>query len=174
MEEHIFTCKECGSYYLRVIKRASEVGIYEQELECECGEAGANPAAERKLNIIDTFETWGYLSEDHTWEFDGPVELLDSEENELDLWVYCQDCYENASSEDWETADEEGWGDEGSIEHYVRCDGCEREIEFGWSHENGGDRIWPVECADFNPLKCFPEPRYEENWAKEGWLRPID
>jgi hypothetical protein len=62
--------------------------------------------------------------------------------------------------------------DEESHEWYVRCEGCDREISFGWSHPDRGGRIWPSECSDFNPWKCWPEPRYWEEWGKRGWLRP--
>ena len=56
---------------------------------------------------------------------------------------------------------------------YVRCGGCRREIEFGWSHPERAGRIWPAECSDFNPWKGVPEPRFTESWHKKGWLRPI-
>jgi hypothetical protein len=79
----------------------------------------------------------------------------------------------------WDLADEdhdenteyEVEEDPNSFEFWVRCEGCDRDIEFGWSHEDRGGRIWPAECSDFNPWNCFPEPRYEEAWARRGWVR---
>jgi hypothetical protein len=56
--------------------------------------------------------------------------------------------------------------------HVIHCAECDREIEFGWSHPDRGGRIWPAECADFNPWKCWPEPRYTEPWLAKGWIRP--
>ena len=52
------------------------------------------------------------------------------------------------------------------------CDGFNREIEFGLSHPDRKGRIWPAECEDFIPLKCFPEPRFKESWAKRNWIQP--
>jgi hypothetical protein len=58
----------------------------------------------------------------------------------------------------------------------IRCFQCDHEAEFGWSHppRRGGlgGRIWPCKSADFNPLKCFPEPRFVKEWGRRGWLRP--
>ena len=94
--------------------------------------------------------------------------------------------------EEWDDPEEVDYGREGSIEideenetedtaiddksheYYVACMGCDREIEFGWSHRDRGGRIWPSECIDFNPWLCWPEPRYREKWAKKKWLRPTN
>ena len=61
---------------------------------------------------------------------------------------------------------------EDSHEFHVCCNGCNREIEFGWSHPDRGGRIWPAECSDFNPWKCWAESRYIEKWKDKDWLRP--
>lgn len=60
----------------------------------------------------------------------------------------------------------------GPWRRYLRCDDCDREIEFGWSHPNRGGRIWPVEASCFNPWKSWPEPRYRKSWQRKGWLHP--
>jgi hypothetical protein len=49
---------------------------------------------------------------------------------------------------------------------FVRCSGCDREIAFGWSHEDRGGRIWPVEATCFNPRKSVPEARYRKVWPR--------
>ena len=58
--------------------------------------------------------------------------------------------------------------DDCKMEFYVHCDGCDREIEFGWSHPDRGGRIWPVECEGFNPWKSWPDPRFKESWTKKN------
>ncbi len=82
-----------------------------------------------------------------------------------------------SGEEDAASAEDEGEPDRVEVdpdshEFFVRCEGCDREIEFGWSHPNRGGRFWPSECTDFNPWRCWPEPRYRDVWAKKGWLRP--
>ena len=67
---------------------------------------------------------------------------------------------------------EESDDDDSDIAFYVHCDGCDREIEFEWSHPDRGSRIWPVECEGFNSWKSWPETRYKEKWAKKNWIRP--
>jgi hypothetical protein len=85
--------------------------------------------------------------------------------------VYCDECLERADDLSWESH-EDGEPDIDDEQFYVRCAGCERNIEFGWSHPDRGGRIWPAECADFNLWKSWPEPRYSETWAAKNWLRP--
>jgi hypothetical protein len=171
-EEHMFTCKECGAHNLRVVWQYETVTNYTQNLECECGKGEDDLAATREIEIRKIHEAWGYLDENHRWS-EEEEEEIDSEEEEVNFEVFCSECFEEASSDDWETTDPEVEVDQESYEFYVRCDGCEREIEFGWSHPDRGGRIWTAEDTDFNPWKSWPEPRYRENWAKKGWLRPI-
>ena len=99
-------------------------------------------------------------------------EEIEKIEEEGDYEVQCYNCLNSASDEDWVV--EIGYSDidEESMECYVRCAGCNREIEFGWSHPERGGRIWPVECSDFNPWKSWPKPRYREKWLERGWIRP--
>jgi hypothetical protein len=59
----------------------------------------------------------------------------------------------------------------GPRRYFVRCQACEREIEFGWSHPDLGGRIWPAEASCFNPGLSVPEKRYRQAWRKKGWLR---
>jgi hypothetical protein len=67
--------------------------------------------------------------------------------------------------EDWETERDTSRGSEwlGAWRYYVRCQRCDREIPFGWSHEDRGGRIWPADAACFNPRRCWPEPRYRRS-----------
>jgi hypothetical protein len=99
-------------------------------------------------------------------------EKVDSWDEEIGFEVECPKCQEEAKEWDWVTKIESPEIDEDSEEFYVRCSGCDREIEFGWSHPGRGGRIWPAECSDFNPWKCWPEPRYRYKWLERGWIRP--
>ncbi len=141
-EEHVFTCKDCGSHELSVEHFYT---VNQGRCRIEYVEIG--------LLEIDR-------EMDHHVEWDNPEEV-DRDCDEPD--------YDDPDDEEEEEAG--GEIDDDSHEFYVRFWGCRREIEFGWSHPEGG-RIWPSECSDFNPWKCFPEPRYRESWAKKGWLRP--
>lgn len=98
---------------------------------------------------------WGSLDDYHQWEYD-EGELIERET-------------------DWEIEGSFPEGEEldlDSVEFFVNCADCDREIEFGWSHPDRMGRIWPAECSDFNPWKSWPEPRYRENWKNKNWLRP--
>jgi len=119
----------------------------------------------------DLYEQRSQLDEDH--HFGGlpvteVVERGDVVKDESE--INCQLCYESASESDWRV--EDGETKDGGGEFFVNCGGCNREIEFGWSHPDRGGRIWPVESSDFNPWKSWPEPRYKESWRAKGWLRP--
>lgn len=168
--EEIFTCKECESHSLRVVWLGERKTNHHEELACECEGGEGGIAAVRVSEKTETLEGWGYLDVNHRWGTE-KEEIINSEEEEIIFDVFCSDCLEEASQDDWEVTDEESENDD--IEFYVYCDECEREIEFGWSHQNQGGRIWPAECIDFNPWKSFPELRYKESWAKKGWLKPL-
>ncbi len=143
-EEYLFTCKDCGSHDLEFEH------IYE--------------VIQGRCTI--TYSETGWEEIDSEW--DHRFENLDRPE-EVDR-VYDEPDYDDPDDEEEEEADAEI--DDDSHEFYVRCEGCRREIEFGWSHPDRGGRFWPSECSDFNPWRCWPEPRYREEWAKKGWLRP--
>lgn len=171
--EYLFTCNKCGNHELIVVHDYTMTKYFIRTLYCDCGDSEDNIAAKEKSHVKTAYTNWGELEDDHRWEED-EMEELEIIENEIDSHkVYCQKCFDNASSNDWEF-DEESDYDEDSHEHFVRCDGCKREVEFGWSHppETGGGRIWPSECKDFNPWRCFPNPKYKESWAKKNWIRP--
>jgi hypothetical protein len=167
----MFTCKDCGSHELNVILYCDRKFYCKEELECfdNCSNYG-ELAAIKEYQRIDSYECWGPLDEDHhfTQEEENIVETLREDEN---FQIFCNCCYETADPRQWNFY-EESDDDDYENEFYVHCGDCDREIEFGWSHPDRGGRIWPVECEDFNPWKCWPEPRYRENWAKKNWIRP--
>ncbi len=136
MARHLFTCHTCGSHNL-VVEHTYTVA--------------------HGPHLTTIFE-WGPLDDDHHWEY------IDEEKpEEWDDW----DILSDEDREAWQEWD--GRGDaptepevlEDSHEFYVRCEGCNREIPFGWSHPDRGGRIWPVECADFVPGRAWMEERYQ-------------
>lgn len=104
----------------------------------------------------ESWQEWGPLDDDHHWTY---------EEQELIEELPEDDSEPTEGRED----------DPDSHEFFVNCTNsdCDREIEFGWSHPDRGGRIWPAECTDFTPWKCWPEPRYRESWKAKNWLRPV-
>ncbi|MGB8215399.1 MAG: hypothetical protein WCE68_17755, partial [Anaerolineales bacterium] len=60
--------------------------------------------------------------------------------------------------------------DRESDEFFVNCDNCDREIEFGWSQPDRRGLILPVEFSDFDPSKCWPDPKYLDIWQQRGWV----
>lgn len=171
-DEYLFTCKECGSHELKVVCRYKVDEEYNNILPCTCGGENDGLAAEQTIYVTIDYEDYGYLDEDHRWEVEYEREELDRCRYDEEPDVYCQECFENYCEDYYlESLDEEDVINE-STEFWVYCSGCQKEIEFGWSHPYRGGRIWPSECVDFNPWKCWPEPRYQESWRKKNWLRP--
>ncbi len=119
-----------------------------------CGNHGLIVTHEYTLDYGQYHEywrEWGPLDNDHHWEYD------DSEKTDDEFLTWDEDV-----SDEPETIDHE---------FFVNCEGCDREVEFGWSHPDRAGRIWPAECTDFNPWLCWPEPRYKDSWQTKNWLR---
>lgn len=171
MEEELlsFKCKDCGSTELYVEHEYIVTEEVVDTLECTCDE-GHEFAAQRIRHIMTPYLDTMTLEDDHHMGSVEESEKLDENEEEIDYQVQCPNCLEEAREQDWSTEVESLGIDED--EFYVRCGGCGREIEFGWSHPDRGGRIWPAESSDFNPWKSWPEPRYYEKWLERGWIRP--
>jgi hypothetical protein len=171
MVEFFFTCTECADHDLRVVRAYMVTTHYEMTLRCVCGEAPDDIAARKRGHVRALYQDWGWLNDAHRvdWEERGvKTETLHDEDA---CAVVCRTCTERAEEEAWHSV-YDGALDEESRDWYLFCGGCDREIAFGWSHPDRGGRLWPVECTDFDPWKCWPEPRYIEAWAAKGWLRP--
>ena len=164
-----FTCKECGSKKIIVEEKSVAKYHHVKELACTCGENSV--AAKQKYHYSVECRTISELDEEHHFEVIETEEIENDDIENDDEEIFCAKCYSNADESDWEQTDDEVCEikDDG---FWVRCAKCKREIQFGWSHPDRGGRIWPVECNDFNPWKCWPEPRYKEQWKKNGWIRP--
>jgi DNA-directed RNA polymerase subunit M/transcription elongation factor TFIIS len=170
----LFTCKKCGShelYFEQFYNYTTEIVEW-----LPCGSTD-EPAVEITVIITGSTREYGDMDLDPgSNDFHRVVNVKsepggDEPEREIvDTIVRCEKCYEEADESDWETEQQgEPEGIEETNECYVKCVGCDREIEFGWSHPDHGGRVWPSECRDFNPWKSWPEPRYVESWrARAG------
>ena len=145
---------------------------------CTCNEGDNGLSYERTYVLYTPYAEYYYLDESHHFNdkasdygYDFEKDLEEPEEETIEENIYCEDCFNPAQECDVDEDQLEDYEIE-DVEFFVVCADCEREIEFGWSHPDRGGRIWPAECTDFNPWKCWPEPRYIESWKKKGWLRP--
>lgn len=173
VEEACFKCKDCGCERLDVVSYYQRTENITRYVECTCGHTD-EPAAICTAHITTVRKKEYAFTETHHFheESDDEIERLENEEDSV--VINCSKCHGEAEEADWE--DEEVTPDDiedETTEFEVICAECSREIEFGWSHENRGGRIWPSECDDFNPWKCFPEPKFEKSWHEKGWLRPL-
>jgi hypothetical protein len=171
--EHLYTCESCGVHELYVHHEFDDEKQITETLSCEC-DNGLDAAATRTLHLVRRHTQDGTLKEDHrvVWD-EGDFEL---ETEQIELNIECTECSEDEANTEWEEEDEDTEEFQEIAEDQlweVRCASCDHEIEFGWSHQNRGGRIWPCEAADFNPWKSFPEERFTELWQKRGWLRPL-
>jgi len=156
-EEWSFKCKECGATELYVEEEYATRDELVDSLPCTC-EQQYEFAAQRTHFVITTCCDKMPLNPDHRMGEVEESEELEQVEEEGDYEAQCSECVENAEEEYWQRDVEPLAVDEDSREFYVRCVGCDREIQFGWSHPDRGGRIWPAECSDFNPWKSWPEP----------------
>ena len=169
-KEFHFTCENCGGDGLEVSREYIEVAQLESLLPCRCG--SADYAAQHTWATYNRCQQSGLLDEDHRFQLDTPEVVEDLGKDNDEYEVLCPECEADGDEYCWQHEPPE-FQDHEDEAFFVRCLGCRREIEFGWSHPDRGGRIWPAECNDFNPWKCWPEPRYEESWHSKGWLLPI-
>jgi hypothetical protein len=115
------------------------------------------------------------VTQDRHIHIDEHDELEELECDVEDEQVTCEDCEKKYGDQPrlWEvTTSNEDEDYEGS-DLTITCDGCDREIEFGYSHPNKQGRIFLGEDdTDFDPWLTFPDPKYLEKWKKRKWLRP--
>lgn len=169
-EEVVYTCHGCGGHKFYVEEFYEVTWNYTYVLDCGCDSA-EGPAATRQMHRTDAMKRVGTIGADHRvsgWAEPEEVEAGAPEEDETE--AFCALCVAEAEEQDWRFEDDGSETD--GEEFFVRCEKCDREIEFGWSHPDRGGRIWPTESSDFNPWKSWPGPRYREAWRAKGWLRP--
>ncbi len=144
-----FTCKICGGHELTVSHMWSIL-------------AG---------NDSETWQEWGPLEANHLWHYDfkEKIEKTD-EENEVERGDFSEFAEDDSDSEPEEYEMIEKESDSDADEYYVNCAGCDREIEFAWSQLDQRGLILPVEVSGFDPLGCWPDPKYTKLWRQKGWL----
>jgi len=189
-EQPTFKCKECGATGLCLEYRYDWVQRCSGELECRCGERH-DFAAIRRYEARTSCVERSVVEECHHFNLNRAIieEVSERKICCLDVDdVLCEECFENAKEEDWSEEPEEPDGDMcGPFplheDVYVRCAGCDREIEFGWDRPPdpwrgipdrgipgiGRGLVYPAECSDFDPRKCWPDSKYEEKWRERGW-----
>lgn len=171
-DEPGYRCEQCGSEEFLVEQTYLLVVTWDETLECTCEESNVDNAATITHRTWNYLVEWGPLLADHDFEM-YDHEVWDEDIEEVAETITCQDCFDEADQYAWahdEHADESETSD---LEFSVYCTSCGHEVEFGWSHPDRGGRVWPCEAADFNPWKCWPEPRFADAWAARGWLRPL-
>jgi hypothetical protein len=170
-DNYNFTCSKCGCHEFKVVRGWVDVSTEREWQACTCSRS--EPVA--WVNLYKRFAPLtesSLLGEDHTYEV-GSTECDDEWVHSLYCAIQCEHCYygfsgnydptEGESLEDYiEVPGTENW--------IVRCNACNRDIEFGWSGEVGDSEIWPVEAEDFDPEKVTPDPKFEAAWIKRGWL----
>lgn len=167
----LYTCESCGCHDFDFVRTTTMCKTERHELECTCGHTDL--AACREFSIERETEEVAPLDEEHRPDFsDSETTDGDERSEEDEHEVNCQQCVEHAADQDWAVQAEDWQEDPDSLHCEVRCAECGHEIEFGYSHEDRGGRIWPVESSDFNPYKTWPEERFKGDWQRRGWLRP--
>ena len=162
-----FTCPECGDHELYVDQTIEQVEACVDYVVCDCGQGDDDASAIRKYDEVTRLHIVQDMFDDHRVEC-YHHELLKKELLIHELVILCPECYLYNSHWGMHTAPEETSRKD---DIYVRCTGCNAEIEFGWSEPDRGGLIWPAHSSDFNWKKCWPEPRYRDSWRKKGWLR---
>ena len=166
MEGHLYRCEECGGHAFIVV-HTYEIRTHDLcMLVCTCGNRADAVAAHRNVVIREEYVEWGPLDQEHNWNFEAKnmEELGESHE---ESHVLCEPCTRKAEKSDWKSIDR--YSETIHHEFYLFCQSCEREIEFGWSEPGRGGGIWPVDSSDFDPSRCWPEPRHLGAWIEKGW-----
>lgn len=144
-----FTCKECGGHSLVVTHVWNIL-------------AGANS---------ERWQEWGPLKDNHHWQYEFKERVGDKSEDEVQMGNLSDFEEDDSTSEPEEYEIHEREDDRESDEFYVNCEGCDREIEFGWEQPDRHGLIFPVEFTDFTPSESWPDPKYLDIWRHRGWAR---
>ena len=170
---HPFTCKTCGSHEVMVSGMYTILEEFTKILPCDCGKSPDGKAVIREYFVEKIYEDYGLLDQEHRWEPINRNKLIDRKEEDKDFQLNCGKCFLSYDLDNpkWTTILENREMLEESVEFLVSCEGCGREMEFGWSQPERSGYIWPVEWNDFNHSLVWPEPRYREKWQQRGWLK---
>ena len=146
-----FTCNTCGDHRLIVSRIWLILAGINRERWQECGP----------------------LNGKHLWRFKSREkignEIDQNNVDEVKRWDFGEYPKNDSSSkpeDEHKKIQREGYP--GGDKFYVNCAGCDREIEFGWSHPNRRGRIYPVECSDFIHGEVWPDPKYADVWKQRA------
>lgn len=142
-------------------------------LPCYC--ENEETAVYRRERIVTQMQRTGYVTQGRHIHIEEREELDELEHDVEDEQIACEACYEKYGEQPhlWEETRSDVDEDYDGSDLTITCNGCDREIEFGYSHANKQGRIFlGDDDFDFNPWKTFPDPKYIEKWKKRGWLRP--
>ncbi len=161
-----YKCEKCNSETVRVVREYSIVTESVKQVSYSC-DNNTETEMEKRFTKKDSYCDWGVLNEDHTiaWlkkDMTGTKEEIP----EIGLNSECIEIEKKGAvtRNIWSDIDKE------SEEYYVYCEGCGRDIEFGWSNPDGTGLIWPVEWDDFDFSSCYPEARYITKWKNREWV----
>ncbi|MFP3908517.1 MAG: hypothetical protein ACLFVI_03065 [Archaeoglobaceae archaeon] len=176
MDEEFFTCKYCG-YRELIVKEYYKVAKSLIETQkCKCGRSENGLAYQSNYTLYIPGVDFYRLGYDHRFDESAGEFYEDVEEphmGDLRVNIYCRNCYDPHG--DFEIQENDPLDIEvGDVEFYVVCANCGREIEFGWTYLGRDVFIWPVECNDFDPWNCTPDPKYRDKWLRRGWLSSIE
>ncbi len=178
-----FKCPDCGCRQLVLKHYYTISSYYAESLPCGCEESDDGVAYERKYTRTTSSLECYWLDDSHHFKEraeDYEDEDLEEPNEETDEEnVFCSECYEIGIYDDCSIEYDPAEDEEETYDFILICAECDKEIEFGWSHEDRGGRIWPEETIKsddieepFNPWKSFPEDKYIESWYEKGWLHP--
>lgn len=138
MPAPVFTCANCGSHDLYVLRESTQAQAFIETLPCQCGETDDGIAARRDYTDTELVEEIGALEVDEPVEFEPQGYQPQSQDVTLDV-VYCAQCADQAMASNWEqTLVSSDWVDEpdGSL----FCESCDRPVPqpgFRWSVSRG-------------------------------------
>ena len=169
-----FKCNDCGSRVLHVCYTVEITTTTESVLPCKCG--NEEEAAYRTTELTEEQRQTGYVTPDRHFCIDEVEDTDELDRNQEDE-IICEKCCKKYKDQDhlWQAGSPVVVEDHEGADLTITCDGCDREIEFGYSHPDKQDRIFLGEDdSDFEPKKTFPDPKYFDKWKERGWLRSTE
>lgn len=176
MYEEFFTCKQCGGNELIVKEYYKVAKSLSETQNCKCGRSKNGLAYQSNYTLyipgVDLYRLHDHRFEETAEEYQEEVIDEKPQIGDFTVSIYCRYCYDPLG--EFEVREIDPLDIEvGDVEFYVVCASCGREIEFGWTYSGRDAFIWPVECPDFDPWSCIPEPKYRDKWLQRGWSSSI-
>ncbi|MBT4641222.1 MAG: hypothetical protein HN745_12875 [Deltaproteobacteria bacterium] len=123
-------CPNCGSENV-VVKETEQYPQNENGIcGCDCGACEDGVAAEKESINHCREIRWGWLVDNPnstTWE-ESEFEIV--EEEMVDLTIYCEECYDHSSHDDWYFERIEINPDDIELDRAISCRDCGLEFDF--------------------------------------------